>query len=202
MMSAARVTSVTSLDAASRASDTSGSARLGLPIRITLFYVSKEFRLGNTEGFRSSGLSRTDWTGRGVDGITAQVSIPDYLPLYGSVALAGYPISATWGTSRWSPERSTLFPVVQNSQFSCATSMLQRLIASGSTFSRDSQRRIRQKTLRPDAACWITRNLLAQTQVCNPLSANRRSRSASPRQTCPASLDITRRRPPGLHQWR
>ncbi len=93
MMSAARVTSVTSLDAASRASDTSGSARLGLPIRITLSYVSKEFRLGNTEGFRSSGLSRTDWTGRGVDGITAQVSIPDYLPLYGSVALAGYPIS-------------------------------------------------------------------------------------------------------------
>src|SRR5437867_10881145 len=49
MMSAARVTSVTSLDAASRASDTSGSARLGLPIRITLSYVSKEFRLGNTE---------------------------------------------------------------------------------------------------------------------------------------------------------
>jgi len=66
--------------------------RLSLPIRISLSYVPKDFRPDNTDGFRSSALSRTDWTGRGIEGITAQVSIPQHLPMFGTSGLQGYPI--------------------------------------------------------------------------------------------------------------
>lgn len=80
-----------------RKKDTEGcvqeiATRLGLPIRISLSYVPKDFRLGNTDGFRSSALSRTDWTGRGIESITAQVSIPQHLPMFGTSGLQGYPI--------------------------------------------------------------------------------------------------------------
>jgi hypothetical protein len=67
--------------------------RLGLPIRINLSYVPRTYRPGNTGGFQSSSLSKTDRTGHGVDGITAQVSIPDSVPFFGSSSLSGYPIS-------------------------------------------------------------------------------------------------------------
>ncbi|MBN1845597.1 MAG: hypothetical protein JW810_07930 [Sedimentisphaerales bacterium] len=66
--------------------------RLGLPIRISLSYVPKDFKLGKTNGFRSSALSRTDWTGRGIEGIIAQVSIPQHLPMFGTSDLQGYTI--------------------------------------------------------------------------------------------------------------
>lgn len=65
---------------------------LGLPIRIILSYVPAYFRPDNSEGFSSSSLVQTDWTGRGVAGITAQVSIPQSLPMFGSSALQDYPI--------------------------------------------------------------------------------------------------------------
>lgn len=65
---------------------------LGLPILVNVSYVSKDFKSGNSSGFRSSELSRTDWSGHGIDGITAQVSILASLPLYGSSSLSGYPI--------------------------------------------------------------------------------------------------------------
>ena len=68
------------------------ATRLGLPILISLSYVPKDFSPTDT-GFQSSSLSRTDWTGHGVEGITAQVSIPSSLPLFGSSSLAGYPVS-------------------------------------------------------------------------------------------------------------
>jgi hypothetical protein len=73
------------------------AARLGLPIRISLSYVSSDFTPGDTHGFRSSELSRTDSSGHGVDGITAQVTIPKILPLYGSPSLEGYVISVRVG---------------------------------------------------------------------------------------------------------
>jgi hypothetical protein len=57
---------------------------LGLPILVNVSYVSKDFKSGNSSGFRSSELSRTDWSGHGIDGIPAQVSILASLPLYGS----------------------------------------------------------------------------------------------------------------------
>lgn len=80
-----------------RKKDTEGcvqeiATRLGLPIRISLSYVPKDFRPGNTDGFRSSALARTDWTGHGIEGITAQVSIPQHLPMFGTSGLQGYPI--------------------------------------------------------------------------------------------------------------
>lgn len=68
------------------------ATRLRLPIRISLSYVPKDFRPDNTDGFRSSALSRTDWTGRGIEGITAQVSIPQHLPMFGTSGLQDYPI--------------------------------------------------------------------------------------------------------------
>jgi len=73
---------------------------LGLPIVINLSYVpasyvSAHYQPGGNIGdrFESSALAKTDRTGRGVEGITAQVSIPSYLPAYGTSALQNFPIS-------------------------------------------------------------------------------------------------------------
>ena len=68
------------------------ATRLGLPIRISLSYVPKDFRPATANRFRSSALGRTDSTGRGIEGITAQVSIPHDLPMFGSSDLEGFPI--------------------------------------------------------------------------------------------------------------
>ena len=57
---------------------------LGLPVAINLLFSDK---------FESSALATTDRNGRGVEGITAQVLIPSYLPLYGMPELKGFPIS-------------------------------------------------------------------------------------------------------------
>ncbi len=67
---------------------------LGLPIVINLSYVSAEYQprsAGNR--FETSALVKTDRAGQGVEGITAQVSIPSYLPSYGSSGLQNFPIS-------------------------------------------------------------------------------------------------------------
>lgn len=66
---------------------------LRLPIEINLSYVSKGCRPGNTNTFHSTHLVKTDWRGRGSKGITAQVSIPGYLPMYGTSGLNNFPIS-------------------------------------------------------------------------------------------------------------
>ncbi len=67
---------------------------LGLPIAINLSYVAANYQTGNAANrFESSALAKTDRSGRGVEGITAQVSIPPYLPLYGTSGLQGFPIS-------------------------------------------------------------------------------------------------------------
>jgi hypothetical protein len=68
------------------------ASRLGLPVEIKLSYVPKDFKPGDTNAFDTKQLARTDWTGRGVEGITAQVAIPEALPMYGTLALEGYPI--------------------------------------------------------------------------------------------------------------
>ena len=69
------------------------AGRLGLPIRISLSYAPRHFKAGDTSGFQSTALSETDCAGHGKDGITAQVSIPDSVPLFGSPSLVGYPIN-------------------------------------------------------------------------------------------------------------
>ena len=67
---------------------------LGLPIVINLSYVPSNYQTRNAgNGFESSALAATDRAGRGVEGITAQVSIPSYLPLYGTSGLQGFPIN-------------------------------------------------------------------------------------------------------------
>lgn len=55
---------------------------LGLPIAVDVSHAP----------FQSSGLAKTNYAGQGVAGITAQVSIPSYLPAYGTPGLKGFPI--------------------------------------------------------------------------------------------------------------
>jgi len=50
--------------------------QLGLPIQIHLVYGEKNIQ--------SAGLARTDAAGHGIEGVIAQVDIPQYLPKYGS----------------------------------------------------------------------------------------------------------------------
>ncbi len=66
---------------------------LGLPIEINLSYVPKGYHPDNTNTFHSTDLVKTNWKGRGSEGITAQVSIPEYLPMYGTSGLNNFPIS-------------------------------------------------------------------------------------------------------------
>lgn len=55
---------------------------LGLPIEVNL----------SDAPFESTDLAKTDYAGRGVAGITAQVSIPSYLPSYGTPGMKKFPI--------------------------------------------------------------------------------------------------------------
>jgi len=66
---------------------------LGLPVKINLSYVPEGYRPNNTDGFQSNHLVKTDWRGRGVSGITAQVSIPSNLPLYGTPSMVNFPVN-------------------------------------------------------------------------------------------------------------
>ena len=68
------------------------AAWLGLPVRIELSYASIQPTAGGPQNFGSTALSQTDGSGHGVEGITAQVEIPQRLPLYGSRSLEGYVI--------------------------------------------------------------------------------------------------------------
>jgi len=56
---------------------------LGLPVEVNL----------SDAPFVSTDLTRTDYDDRGVAGITAQVSIPSYLPSYGTPGMKKFPIS-------------------------------------------------------------------------------------------------------------
>lgn len=69
--------------------------QLGLPIEISLSYVSKYFDTKNKSRFYSSALSRIN--NRGSEGIVAQVTIPNYVPAYGSKALEGFLINVKVG---------------------------------------------------------------------------------------------------------
>ncbi len=68
------------------------AGHLGLSVRVSLSYVLKGANSSSTSGFRSSELVNTDWTGRGCGSITAQVTIPPALPMFGTRDLDGYPI--------------------------------------------------------------------------------------------------------------
>jgi len=63
---------------------------LGLPIEVNLSYVPKGYRPNDNDGFTSSHLVKTDRHGRGNGGITAQVSIPSNLPMYGTPNMVNF----------------------------------------------------------------------------------------------------------------
>ncbi|MCX6027010.1 MAG: hypothetical protein NTY23_12265 [Chloroflexi bacterium] len=65
--------------------------QLGLPIAARVSTTSQTAR------FTTHALSRTDESGRGVEGIAAQVGIPADLPLYGSSKLNGFVIDVLLG---------------------------------------------------------------------------------------------------------
>jgi len=67
---------------------------LGLHIVVSLSYVSAQYQQRNAGNrFESTGLAQTGHASGGVEGITAQVSIPSYLPSYGTSALENFPIA-------------------------------------------------------------------------------------------------------------
>jgi hypothetical protein len=66
---------------------------LGLPIEINVQYISANYNRNNSVKFQTSDLARTDSTGRGRESITAQVSIPANLPMYGTSSLTDFPIN-------------------------------------------------------------------------------------------------------------
>lgn len=67
---------------------------LGLPIEVNLIYVQPYYGSNNkrNQGFTSQQVVKTDYRGRGVAGITAQVSIPSQLPFYGTTSFVNFPI--------------------------------------------------------------------------------------------------------------
>jgi hypothetical protein len=66
---------------------------LGLPIVVNVSYVPATYQRNGRDRFDTTALATTDGSGRGVEGIVAQVIIPSYLPLYGTLGLQGFPIS-------------------------------------------------------------------------------------------------------------
>ena len=66
---------------------------LGLPIEVNISYVPEGYQPSNNDGFQSTHIVKTDWRGRGTSGITAQVSIPPNLPLYGTSRMVNFPIN-------------------------------------------------------------------------------------------------------------
>ncbi|TFB08168.1 hypothetical protein E3V08_05115, partial [Candidatus Atribacteria bacterium MT.SAG.1] len=67
---------------------------LGLPVEINLSYVPSYYNPNSTndQSFTTQQLVETNAEKRGVAAITAQVSIPGYLPLYGTQTFVNFPI--------------------------------------------------------------------------------------------------------------
>jgi len=64
-----------------------------LPIEVNISYVPKGYRPSVSDGFQSTHLVKTNWRGKGSSGIVAQVSIPSYLPFYGTPSMVNFPIN-------------------------------------------------------------------------------------------------------------
>ncbi len=77
--------------------------QLGLPIEIHLVYGDKNIQ--------SEGLARTDAYGHGIEGVIAQVKIPEYLPKYGSQELRHYPVKVFIGTG-YREQIPTFFAII------------------------------------------------------------------------------------------
>lgn len=66
------------------------ASHMGLPVRIQLTFV-RDAADPSVSGFQSCSLARTAASGS-AEGITAQVTTPEFLPFYGSGELVGLPI--------------------------------------------------------------------------------------------------------------
>jgi len=89
---------------------------LGLPIQIDLSYVPSGYRADGRDGFTSTALVETAWGTRGGQAITAQVSLPECLPLYGTPGLDNYPIKVR--VSRDCADKPTTFIAVMAHELS------------------------------------------------------------------------------------
>lgn len=69
------------------------AAHLGLLIEVNISYVPRGYQSNANDGFQSRHLVKTTGKGGGISGITAQVSIPSDLPLYGSISMVNFPIN-------------------------------------------------------------------------------------------------------------
>jgi hypothetical protein len=70
------------------------SSQLGLPIDINIINVPKNYKKQRQNNrFHSTYVVKTDRSGSGNEGITAQAIIPGDLPTYGTSALNNYPIN-------------------------------------------------------------------------------------------------------------
>jgi len=65
---------------------------LDLPVRINMSIASADYREENARRFTSSAMVETDKEHRGRDGIIAQVTVPKYMPMWGTPDLHGYEI--------------------------------------------------------------------------------------------------------------
>lgn len=70
---------------------------LRLPVKIALSFVPEDYNSEAPASFRTSALVTTGCDGRGFSGIVAQVAIPRNLPMYGTPALAGFPVQIRVG---------------------------------------------------------------------------------------------------------
>ncbi len=67
--------------------------QLGLPIKISISYISDKYSSSDANNFESKSVVKTNKQNRGDQGITAQVYIPTDLPMYGSPRMDNFLIN-------------------------------------------------------------------------------------------------------------
>ena len=82
------------------------ASHMGLPVQIRVSYTSQSRR------FETRSLVTTDSTGRGSQGIAAQVALPSNLPLYHSPKLTGFLIDMTLSHNFRSAPRTTAITLI------------------------------------------------------------------------------------------
>jgi len=85
---------------------------LGLPINVTISYVSANNQSSNTaDRFESSALTKAGRNNKEVSGITAQVDIPSNLPYYGSPEFQNFPIKVKI-SGDWKNDPAAFIPIM------------------------------------------------------------------------------------------
>lgn len=74
--------------------------QFGLPIKINIVRVVHGAKYNEKSQFHTTQLSKTDASGKGTEGITAQVIIPNNLPAFGSESMKGFNIDIKVGNNK------------------------------------------------------------------------------------------------------